>query len=604
MIFRSPYPDIAISDVPFAPFVLQHAERLAEKPAVVDGVTGQTYTYGQLAVAARRVAAGLAQRGFAKGDVLALYTPNLPEYLIPFLAAASLGGTTTTINPLYTVDELTFQLKDATAKYLFTVPAVLEKAREGQRRSAVEEVFVFGEAPGATSFETLLESDGVVPPVAIDVHEDVAALPYSSGTTGLAKGVMLTHQNLVANLCQLTSMGFVREEDVIVGVLPFFHIYGLVVILSLGLANGATIVSLPRFDFPQFLQTLQDYRVTVGNMVPPIMLAMAQQPIVDQSDLSSLRVILSAAAPLGKKLQEAVAQRLGCLVVQAWGLTETSPDVTFTPLDPAQVKAGSAGICVPNTACKVVDLATGAELGPSQEGEICAQGPQIMKGYLNNPEATARTLDAEGWLHTGDIGYFDEDGYLYIVDRLKELIKYKGMQVAPAELEAVLLTHPAVGDAAVIPSADEEAGEVPKAFVVLKPGAAATADELMAFVAERVAPHKRIRRLEFVEQIPKSASGKILRRVLIEQERATGPAGQDITVPPPPQTLVSRTPASEVPPTSQALARTAPIFPREPDSSAGMRRGQGTRPMLAALLVALVVLAALVGLMVSGIVHP
>ncbi len=300
MIFRSPFPDIAIPDTSFTPFVLQHAERLAEKPAVVDGVTGKAYSYGQLARSVQQVAASLAARGFGKGDVLALYTPNLPEYLIPFLAASLLGGATTTINPLYTVDELTFQLTDAAATYLFTVPAVVEKALEGQQRSHVKEVFVFGEASGATSFQTLLESDGIAPSVTINTREDVVALPYSSGTTGLAKGVMLTHQNLVANLCQLTSMQFVREQDVVIGVLPFYHIYGLVVILSLSLANGATIVSLPRFDFPQFLQTIQDYHVTVGNVVPPIMLALAKQPIVETYDLSSLRVILSAAAPLGK----------------------------------------------------------------------------------------------------------------------------------------------------------------------------------------------------------------------------------------------------------------------------------------------------------------
>jgi acyl-CoA synthetase (AMP-forming)/AMP-acid ligase II len=560
MVVRSSFPDVEIPEVPFTPFVLRHAERLAEKPAMVDGVTGRSYSYGQLADAVRRVAAGLAQRGFGKGDVLALYTPNLPEYLIPFMAAALLGGTTTTINPLYTVDELTFQLKDAATKYLVTAPAVVDKALEGQQRSQVQEVFVFGEAAaGATPFDALLQSDGVASPAAIDVHDDVVALPYSSGTTGLAKGVMLTHYNLVGNLCQMTPMGLVGEQDVIVGVLPFYHIYGLVVILSLGLANGATIVSLPRFELPQFLQTLQDYHVTVGNMVPPIMLALAKQPIVDDYDLSSLRVILSAAAPLGKDLQEAVAQRLHCLVIQGWGMTETSPDVTLGPLEPARVKAGSVGVCIPNSACKVVDLISGADLGPRQEGEICARGPQIMKGYLNNPAATANMLDADGWLHTGDIGYFDEHGYLYIVDRLKELIKYKGMQVAPAELEAVLLAHPAVADAAVIPSADEEAGEVPKACVVLKPGATVAADELMMYVAERVAPHKRIRRLEFVEQIPKSASGKILRRVLIAQERTQTPAATPTPNPSVPPVLSGPTAPAQERAEAPAAGQTGPV---------------------------------------------
>ena len=492
MIFRSPFPDVTIPDVPFTPFVLRHAERLSAKPALIDGVTGRAYTYGQVADAVRRCAAGLAQRGFGKGDVMALYSPNLLEYPIVFLAVALLGGATATINPLYTVDELAFQLNAAQAKYLFTVPAFLEKAQEGQQRSQVGQLFVFGETPGLTSFAALVENDGEAPTVDINLREDVVALPYSSGTTGVSKGVMLTHRNLVANICQFTPMEMITEPDTAIGVLPFFHIYGLSVILSLGLATGATLVVLPRFDFPQFLQTMQDYHVTVGYMAPPIMLAMAKQPIVDNYNLSSLRVMVTAAAPLGKEIQETCERRLRCQVVQAWGMTETSPGATLHPLDPSNARVGSVGVCMPNTECKVVDITTGAELGPRQEGELCARGPQVMKGYLNNPSATASMLDPDGWLHTGDIGYADEDGYFYIVDRLKELIKYKGFQVAPAELEAVLLTHPAIDDAAVIPSADEETGETPKAFVVLKPGATASAEEIMAYVAERVAPHKKI----------------------------------------------------------------------------------------------------------------
>jgi len=559
MIVRSSDPDVVIPDTPFAPYVLRQAERLADKPALIDGVDGHTYTYGEVAAIVRRLAAGLSRRGFGKGDVLALFSPNCPEYPMVFLAVALLGGTTTTINPTYTVNELVYQLNDAGVRYLVAGQAVVDKALEGQRRSPVEEVFVLGERlaagaarsaaasggssgggslvsrwlrglaakgqsarppSGATPLSALLANNETAPPLKIDVAEDVVALPYSSGTTGLAKGVMLTHRNLVANICQMEPSGLVTDKDVVIGVLPFYHIYGLTVILAQGLANGATIVSLPRFDFAQFLQTLQDRRVTVGFMAPPIMLTLARQPLVDNYDLSHLRIAMSAAAPLAREVEETVAQRLGCLVVQGWGLTETSPDVTLSPVDAARVRLGSVGRCIPNSECKVVDITTGAELGPNQAGEIWARGPQIMKGYLNNPAATANMLDGEGWLHTGDIGYVDEDGYFFIVDRLKELIKYKGYQVAPAELEGVLLTHPAVADAAVIPSRDEEAGEVPKAFVALKPGVTAYADDLIAYVAMRVAPYKRIRRLEFIDQVPKSPSGKILRRVLVERERA------------------------------------------------------------------------------------
>ncbi|MCI0488886.1 MAG: 4-coumarate--CoA ligase family protein [Blastocatellia bacterium] len=523
MIFRSPHPDVEIPARPLTQFVFQRAERLADKPALIDGPSGRTITYSQLAGATRLAAAGLAERGFGKGDVFAIYSPNIPEYGIAFLAVARLGGINTTVNPLYTVEELTFQLNDSGAKYLVTIPQFLDKALEAARLSKVEEVFVFGEADGATPFAALLKSSGQVPDVEIDAREDIIALPYSSGTTGLPKGVMLTHYNLVANCCQATGFEPISEDEVLIGVLPFYHIYGMVVILNMGIYSGNTIVTMPRFDLEQFLKTLQDYKVTRAYLVPPIVLALAKHPVVDNYDLSALRLINSGAAPLGEDVARACAERLGCIVRQGYGLTETSPVTHMSSKDPAKIKLGASGQCIPNTECRIVDTATGEDLGSNEKGEVWIRGPQVMKGYLNNPDATAFTVDEDGWLHTGDIGYADEEGYFYIVDRVKELIKYKGMQVAPAELEAVLLTHPAISDAAVIPSPDEEAGEIPKAFVVLK--SEVTPEEIMAFVAERVAPHKKIRLLEMVDQIPKTASGKILRRVLVEGERARAQQG-------------------------------------------------------------------------------
>jgi acyl-CoA synthetase (AMP-forming)/AMP-acid ligase II len=312
----------------------------------------------------------------------------------------------------------------------------------------------------------------------------------------------------------------IGEGDSILGVLPFFHIYGMVVIMNLGLYRGATIVTMPRFDLEQCLQIMQQYGVTFANVVPPIVLAFAKSPLVDKYDLSRLHTVFSGAAPLSESVATAASTRLGCRVVQGYGLTETSPVTHATRVDAAPVKAAGIGPPVPNTEAKVVDVVTREELGPRQEGEICIRGPQVMKGYLNRPDATAAMLDADGWLHTGDIGYADEDGCFFIVDRLKELIKYKGMQIAPAELEAALLSHPAVADAAVIPIPNEECGEVPKAFVVLKGDA--TPDEIMSYVAEQVAPYKKLRALEVIDQIPKSLSGKILRRVLIEREKARG----------------------------------------------------------------------------------
>ncbi len=517
MIFTSPYPTANIPDIPFTHFVLKHAGELSDKPALIDGPSGRTLTYGQLNDAVKRVAVGLSLRGFGKGDVLAICSPNLPDYAVAFNGVATVGGINTTINPLYTFEEMAFQLNDAGARYLITIPEYLDKAQIAASKSGVEEIFVFGEVDGATPFAQLLESEGEVPEVEIDPSEDLVVLPYSSGTTGLPNGVMLTHRNLVANLCQIEGIIDIRDNGMILGVLPFFHIYGMTVVMSAVLSNGGTVVTMPRFDLEGFLSLMQDYGITQTFLVPPIVLALAKHPMVDDFDLSKLRVITSGAAPLGEDLESACAQRLGCMIKQGYGLTETSP-VTHTHRDdPDEFRPGSIGHLIRSTESKIIDTNTGEGLGTNQEGEVLIRGPQVMKGYLNNPEATAETVDAEGWLHTGDIGYVDEDGYFYIVDRVKELIKYKGYQVAPAELEAILLTHPSIADAAVIPSPDEEAGEVPKAFVVSNGDA--RADEIMDFVAKKVAPTKKIRRLEFIEEIPKSASGKILRRMLVERER-------------------------------------------------------------------------------------
>lgn len=517
MIFRGPYPEVTIPEVSLTDFIFQPASRSLEKPALIDGPTGRSLSYGELEGAIRRTAASLAQKGFRKGDVFGIFSTNCLEYAIAFHAVAMLGGINTTLNPLYTAEEAAQQLKDSGARFLVAAAPFVEKAKEAARSSQIEELFVFGEAEDATPFASLLESDGVVPAVVINPKEDLVALPYSSGTTGLPKGVMLTHHNLVANMCQMDGLDYFHRDDTLLCVLPLFHIYGLVVVLNMGLHLGATIVTMPRFDLEQFLGLIQKYRVTLSHIVPPIVLKLAKDPSVEKYDLSSLKMIFSGAAPLGPELSRECMQRIGCGIRQGYGMTETSPVTHSSPAEPTKMKLGSIGPPAPNTECKLVDPATGAELGPNHEGEVCVRGPQNMKGYLNNPEATARTIDQDGWLHTGDVGYADEDGHFYIVDRVKELIKYKGFQVAPAELEAILLTHPAVADAAVIPCKDEEAGEVPKAFVVMKSETSAAA--IMDFVAARVSPHKKIRAVEFIDQIPKSLSGKILRRVLIEKER-------------------------------------------------------------------------------------
>jgi acyl-CoA synthetase (AMP-forming)/AMP-acid ligase II len=510
VIHRSPLPDIEVPDLPLTTYVLEQTAGQPGRPALIDGPSGATLTYGALAGAVRSLAGGLAAAGFAKGDVLALMAPNMPEYAVVFHAAAMAGGIVTTINPAYTAAEIHTQLRDSGARLLVTIPPLVEVAAQGSAGTAVGEIYVLGEAPGATPLASLFGAPlaGQVP-VAPD---DVVVLPYSSGTTGLSKGVMLTHRNLVANIAQTLAVRQFGTGESLVAVLPFFHIYGMQVLMNCGLRAGAAIVTLPRFDLEQFLKAHQDYRITRSFVAPPIVVAMAKHPLVDKFDLSALTMVLSGAAPLNAGLAAECGRRLGCEVVQGYGMTELSPVSHITP--PGGFKPGSVGITAPNTQTRIVDPAGGADLPLGEDGEVWVRGPQVMKGYLNNPEATAATIDPDGWLHTGDIGHMDADGHLYVVDRLKELIKYKGFQVPPAELEAVLLRHPDVTDAAVVGLPDEEAGEIPAGYVTLRPGATATPEEIQRFAASQVAGYKQLRRVTVTGAIPKSASGKILRRVL------------------------------------------------------------------------------------------
>jgi acyl-CoA synthetase (AMP-forming)/AMP-acid ligase II len=519
MVYRSPYPDVAIPRIQLTPFVLEHAGALGDHPALIDGQTSETLSYGALAERVRRCAAGLQARGLAPRDVVGIFSPNVPDYAVAFHGISLAGGTSTTANHLYTADELRFQLVDAGARLLICAPHLVDTARAAAEGTAVEEIIVLGEAEGATPFASLLEHGGSPAAVDIDLDEHAVTLPYSSGTTGLPKGVMLTHANLVANVCQCLPVLAVGTDDVVMGVLPFFHCYGQTVILNNTLRQGATVVTMERFDLERFLQLIQDHRVTACFVAPPIVLALAKHPLVDQYDVSSLRFVVSGAAPLDAALQEAAARRLGCQVFQGYGLTETSP-VSHSPGTALANRPGTVGPPIPNTEARLVDPVSGADAAPGDTGEVWIRGPQVMFGYLNNPDATRAMVDEAGWLHSGDIGVADGDGWFTIVDRLKELIKYKGYQVAPAELEAVLLTHPDVADACVIGIPDPEAGEIPKGLVVLRPGASVTAEELLDHVAGRVSPQKRVRTIEFIDAIPKSPSGKILRRALVQRERS------------------------------------------------------------------------------------
>lgn len=521
MIFQSPSPTIDIPSISWSEYFLKRIEPYHDQPALIDGDSGQVTSFDKLKEHIYFLANALQRKGYKKGDVFAIYAPNSPEYVFAFQGVQLLGGIITTINPLYTVSELTHQLNHSKAVCLFTTSNLQEKVSSSLAITSVQEVFIFNDKNTSHSFDFLLQdnSDREFKAASIDPGRDVAVLPYSSGTTGLSKGVMLSHHNLVAHNIQIEALRDAShpvKNEYMIAVLPFFHIFGMTVNMNLGLSNGSALVIVKRFDPSQFLGLIQQYRVSRAYLVPPIILFLAENPLVNDFDLSSLSYILSGAAPLGKEQVLAVEKRIGCPVFQGYGLTETSPVTHWTPDLSTTVKQGSVGVLVTNTEAKIIDTETGKPLGFNEVGELLLRGPQVMLGYLDNPEATKATIDENGWLHTGDIAKVDEEGYFYIVDRLKELIKYKGFQIAPAELEALLLTHPAVADVAVIPLLDREAGEIPKAFIVLQQEV--SAEDILEWVARKVAPYKKIRKIEFIEQIPKSPSGKILRRILRERE--------------------------------------------------------------------------------------
>jgi acyl-CoA synthetase (AMP-forming)/AMP-acid ligase II len=506
--------------------VLEGAARFGDKPALVDGTSGMTVSYRRLAERVQGVAAGLAARGFGPGDVLALWAPNLPQWAGVALGAMAAGGTVTGASPAGTERELAAQLADAGASVLVTVPQLVPAARSAAAAAGVGEVVVLGEADGATPILDLLAASGAPPALDLDPAAAVGLLPYSSGTTGLPKGVLLTHANLVTSVRQVGGGLRIGERDTLLAVPPFSHVMGFLVTLAVPLCSGATVVTMSRFDPGRFLELLQRHRVTVLVGAPPMLRVLAGHPLAAGADLGSLELVVCGGAPLTADAQRALSARLpGATVGQAWGLTETTVGLSMPDRDAGSVP-GTVGRVMPNTELRVVDPGTGRDLAAGQPGELLARGPQVMAGYLHRPEATAAMVDPDGWLRTGDLGLVDGEGNVVIVDRLKELIKVSGYQVAPAELEALLATHPAVADAAVLRRPDPASGEVPVAVVVPRPGAGPDPDELLAWVAERVEPHKRVRAVRFADAIPRTPSGKLLRRALADQDSyptASGP---------------------------------------------------------------------------------
>ncbi|WP_280343602.1 AMP-binding protein [Nocardia abscessus] len=528
MSFTSPYPEVDIPDVSLYEFLFDSlTEADLERPALLDGTTGAETTYRALRDQIDAVAGALAARGLGFGEVVAVHVPNVPAFATVLHGVLRAGGTATTVHALYTSEEITKQLTDAKARFLFTISFFLPQAAAAAAAAGIppERIFVLDGAPGHESLADLLAAGSPAPGVRLDPATHLAVLPYSSGTTGNPKGVMLTHRNLVANICQVESLTRMGAADRVMAVLPFFHIYGLSLILNTALRRRAALVTMPRFELTEFLRISAAQRCTYLMIAPPIAVALAKDPRVDDYDLSSVRVAMSGAAALDADLGNALAARLNCRVHQGYGMTEMSPASHGIPEDRVDLPLGSIGITLPNIECKLVDPVTGIEIdypatGLSARGELCCKGPNVMPGYFGNDGATAEAFDADGFLRTGDIAVVDADGVVYLVDRVKELIKYKGYQVAPAELEAVLLTHPGIADAGVIGVKDTDGEEIPKAYVVPQPDTDLDSQQVIDFVADRVAPYKKVRRVAFVDAIPKSVTGKILRKDLRRLEAA------------------------------------------------------------------------------------
>ena len=507
----------AIPAVTLPQLIRERARQHPDDIALVDAASGRSSSYGEVDRLIGRCAAGLAAQGFKPGDVLVIVAPNSIDWPVAALGAMAAGGVVSGANPMYLAADLAHQMRNSSARFALTIAPLLATVKDAAAQAGCENILVFGEDEGCVSFATLLACEDPEPVVPHN-PDALAALPCSSGTTGLPKGVMLTHRNLIANIMQFEQTFPLPQGSAVLAFLPMFHIYGFTLITMAGLAAGAKLVTVPRFEPEPFLNAIATYRVSRLGVVPPVMQFLAGHPMVDNYDLSCLERIACGAAPMGSALEEKVSQRLKCPVVQGFGMTESSGCVAGTA--PDRKRSGSSGELLPGTQGRVVSIETGADLPRGEQGEIWFSGPQQFIGYLNQPAATAESITPDGWVRTGDIGYFDADGYLFITDRLKELIKVKGFQVAPAELEALLLTHPNVADVAVISRPDERSGEVPVAYVV--PRGELDAPAIKAWLAGRVVDFKQLADVVACEAIPKNPSGKILRRVLRAQDAARG----------------------------------------------------------------------------------
>lgn len=531
--------------VPIHVLLERSAQDFPDKPAII--FLGKKITYRELNRLVNKFAAALHNLGIRRGDVIGLYLPNTPQFVIAYYGALKIGGVVTGVSPLLVERELEFQLSDSEAKAIVLLDALFPRFSKVWEKTEVKFVIVarLGEympsvkaflgkllkkipaaeippRPDVYFFKELVEKAPQQPPaVEIDPEEDLAVLQYTGGTTGLPKGAMLTHMNLISNAIGCSAwLKAKRGEDTGLSVLPLFHIYGMTVAMNFTIYAGATMVLLPRFDVIEVLKSIQEYKVTLFPGVPTMYALIVDHPEAGKYDLRSVKFCISGAAPLPPEVQRKFMEMTGAVLVEGYGLTEASPVTHCNPLDPTMktVKIGSIGIPWPDTDAKIVDVETGERGVPIGEvGELIVKGPQVMKGYWKRPEETKEVL-RDGWLYTGDLGKMDEDGYFYITDRKKDLIKYKGYSVYPRELEDILYEHPAVKLAAVVGKPDPVSGEIPKAIIVLREGAMAAEEEIMKFVNERVAPYKAVREVEFRKELPMSMVGKVLKRVLKEEE--------------------------------------------------------------------------------------
>ncbi|CAI2174496.1 11998_t:CDS:2, partial [Funneliformis geosporum] len=522
---------IEIPSVGIFQFVFSNPNKVSEdKPIFIDGLTDKKLTFAELKSNAKKLAAGLQDKvGFKRDDVLSIFSPNQVDYATVIFGTIAAGGKVSPSNPTSTAEEFAFQLKDCEASVIVAHPHFLHVVIKAAAAVNIPEskIFLFGdeEVNEILPYNSLFGEREAIPVeyTPQEVKETTALLCYSSGTSGKQKGVETTHFNMVANVLQILAIEQEAHPGIIyMGVLPFFHIYGMNLLMHYVLVLGASCVVLPKFEFEIFCRIIENYKVSTAHIVPPIVLLLVKSPITKKYNLSSLQIIISGAAPLSKELSESFYNVHKIKIKQGYGLTETTPVINLSLTN--DIVQGSCGILVPNMECKLISE-DGQEVGYNTPGELCVRGPNVMKGYLNNKEATDAVIDKDGYFHTGDVSLVDDNGNFYIVDRVKELIKYKGFQIAPAELEAILLSHQLISDAAVIGvySAQDET-EYPVAYVVTQQNVQQTSElseEIKKFVDDQVAPHKKLRGgIIYIDQIPKSASGKILRRILREKAKS------------------------------------------------------------------------------------